>query len=64
MAQNLLMDNVCSGCGHRRVCHRSGPCEFVKRVGWIPSRSCFTSEEPCFCKAWTDTPVKGKTKPR
>lgn len=52
---------VCAGCGHLRVCHRYGPCEHVKRIGWLPAFGRFSSEEPCTCRSW-DAEPKGKTR--
>lgn len=48
--------SVCGGCGHLRVCHRYGPCEHVKRIGWLAAHGRFTSEEPCTCQGWDDEP--------
>lgn len=51
---------VCAGCGHRPVCHRRGPCEHVKREGWLPQHFYFTQETPCTCQAWQDSPPEPK----
>jgi len=37
---------TCRRCGHLRVCHRRGRCEYVQRLGWVPSHNTFTTEVP------------------
>jgi hypothetical protein len=45
---------TCRRCGHLRVCHRRGRCEYVQRSGWVPSHNTFTTEVPCECEGWQE----------
>jgi len=45
---------TCRRCGHLRVCHRRGRCEYVQRSGWVPSHNAFTTEVPCECEGWQE----------
>jgi hypothetical protein len=45
---------TCRRCGHLRVCHRRGRCEYVQRLGWVPSHNTFTTEVPCECEGWQE----------
>ena len=53
-----MKPKVCGGCGHLKVCHRYGPCEYVERTGWSPVHNGFAKEKPCTCTKWQERAKK------